>query len=132
MKLFNVLAFALPLSLVGAPIYADEETSEGEATIEVVGNIEAQPEGLTDAISLPDEAAAEARQNAALGMETANRARDKGEESGQAQAEEARENGRMDGGFGAEISAEGQASGGLDGAAVEGGVSGSADGAINR
>lgn len=130
MKLFNVLVCALPLSLVTAPIYAEEDTSDGEATIEVVGEVEAQPEGLTDAITLPEEAAAEARQSAAFGLETANRAREKGEESGQEQAEEAREKSRMNGGFGADVSAEAQASGGLDG--VEGEMGGSADAAINR
>lgn len=132
MKLFNMLVCALPLSLVAAPIYADEEASDGEATIEVVGDVEAQPEGLTDAISLPEEAAAEARQNAALGLEKANRAREKGEESGQEQAEEAREQGRRNGGFGVDVSVEVQGSGGLDGDTVEGEMGGSADTAINR
>jgi len=81
---------------------------------------------------LPEEAAAEARQNAALGLEKANRAREKGEESGQEQAEEAREQGRMNGGFGVDVSVEAQGSGGLDGDAVEGEMGGSADAAINR
>lgn len=132
MKLFNVLVCTLPLSFFAVPVYAQDSTSEGEATIEVVGDAEAQPEDISNAISLPEEAAAEARQNAAFGLETANNAREKGEESGEEQAEEAREQGRNNAGFGAEISAEDQASGGLEGAAVEGGINGSGGLQINR
>lgn len=132
MKLLKVIFCTFPFTLVAAPIYADDSASEDEVTIEVVGEAEAQPEGLTDTISLPEEAAEQAHESAAFGLETANRAREKGEDFGREQAEEARENGRINGGFDSDTSVEAQATGDLGGASVETEIDGSADVGLNR
>ncbi len=132
MKLFNALLLGLPLSFLSAPLLAEEVDAEEEATIEVVGDVNAQPEALTDAIALPQEAAVQAQESAAFGLETANRAREKGEETGQEQAEAARENSRMQSGFGAEISVEAQASGGFEEGTAQGDTAAASGLDINR
>jgi len=71
-----------------APLHAQEEDTmvviDDDTTVDEVANV----------IELPSEAAAEAVENAARGLDTANAAREGGREFGEAQAENARERGR--------------------------------------
>ena len=133
MKLFNVIFCTLSLFLLAASVFAQEVSSEEEeATIEVVGEANARPGEITDAISLPQDATVQAQESAAFGLETAKRARQKGEESGEERAEAAREKGRMNGSFGAETRVEAQASGGMPEGSAQGDLFGSKGLNINR
>lgn len=84
-KLLSTVAVAF--SLLASPLWAQDE----EVTIEVVDDSQSEPEEVISEIRLPESASDEARENAAHGLDTANRAREKRREFGQERASEARE-----------------------------------------
>ncbi|MDQ2076909.1 hypothetical protein [Marinimicrobium sp. ABcell2] len=84
----TTLGFLASVALfAAAPLHAQEDTMiviDDDTTVEEVTNV----------IELPTEAAVQAAENAARGLDTANAARDGGREFGASQAENARERGK--------------------------------------
>lgn len=89
MKIKSSVAMILTLGLLGAsPLYAQDEDTmiviDDETTIDEVTNV----------LELPEDASAEAVENSAFGVDTANRAREDGRAFGEQQAAEARSRGQ--------------------------------------
>lgn len=85
----STIGFITSLALfVAAPSYAQQDDTM------VVIDDEMSVDEVTNVIELPQEAAAEASENAAQGLDTANAAREGGREFGAQQAERARERGQ--------------------------------------
>ncbi|MDQ2076906.1 hypothetical protein [Marinimicrobium sp. ABcell2] len=83
----TALGFLASVALfTAAPLHAQEDTL-------IVIDDETTVEEVTKVLELPVEAAAEATENAARGLDTANAAREGGREFGAKQAEDARERG---------------------------------------
>lgn len=83
--------------LLAGPAWAQD----GDMTLEVVDNPDADESEYVETITLPDEAAPEAHENAAFGIDTANKARKltddiegEGREFGQEVSERAKQLGR--------------------------------------
>lgn len=81
------LSLLLTAGLIMSPaVYADDETEDTMTVVE-----EGQtPEDVVHTLALPEDASDQARESAAFGLDTANRAREDGRAFGQEMAERAR------------------------------------------
>lgn len=103
-KASHLTVIAAATALCAGPALADEAAADLDVTMSVIADDGNASDVVDSVIELPEQAAAEAHENARAGLDQANEARQEGQEKGQSIAEESRD--AVDRQLGRDISAE--------------------------